>query len=201
MLIPTLIISIFLTDPKLICFITDDDSRSLVLASLAEKMPKLLPDILAAARQIQDAYYRVKVLASLADKLSPELLLDVLTATRQIQFDYDRAQVLESLEEKLPPELLPDAWANARRIEYYYDRFKVLARLADKLPPELLLDVLTATRQIHDYDSRALVLASLAKKLSQIKKPLLFSYWQDTIKILSVGERLSLFDDIGIYYI
>ena len=137
MLIPTLIISIFLTDPKLICFITDDDSRSLVLASLAEKMPKLLPDILAAARQIQDAYYRVKVLASLADKLSPELLLDVLTATRQI----------------------------------------------------------------HDYDSRALVLASLAKKLSQIKKPLLFSYWQDTIKILSVGERLSLFDDIGIYYI
>jgi len=99
------------------------------------------------------------------------------------------------------PKLLPDILAAARQIQDAYYRVKVLASLADKLSPELLLDVLTATRQIHDYDSRALVLASLAKKLSQIKKPLLFSYWQDTIKILSVGERLSLFDDIGIYYI
>ena len=73
---------------------------SFALSSLADKLPELLPEALAAAREIQNSEYRADALSSLADKL-PELLPEALAAARKIQSEYNRANVLSSLADKL----------------------------------------------------------------------------------------------------
>lgn len=46
--------------------------RAEALSRLADKLPELLPQALAAARSLQDERARVKALSHLADKLPPE---------------------------------------------------------------------------------------------------------------------------------
>ncbi|WP_414546642.1 hypothetical protein, partial [Nostoc sp. CCY0012] len=73
------------------------------------KLPtELLPQALAATRQIQNEEYRARTLAALADKL-PELLPEALAAAKQIENESSCANILIALADKLPPELLPEA--------------------------------------------------------------------------------------------
>ena len=67
---------------------------------MAEKLPELLPEALAAARHIQDEWHRAEVLSALADKL-PELLPEALAAARHIQYEWNRTEVLSALAKKL----------------------------------------------------------------------------------------------------
>ncbi|MEH2119836.1 NB-ARC domain-containing protein [Nostoc sp.] len=126
-----------------------------------------LQKALAAAREIQDKYYRAKALRALAEKLPPELLPEALAAAREIQDENYRAKALRALAEKLPPELLPEALAAAREIQDKYYRANALRALAEKLP-ELLPEALAATRAIRDEDSRANALSALAEKLPEL---------------------------------
>ena len=99
---------------------------------MAKKLtPELLPEALAAARHIQDEYYRAQVLSALADKL-PELLPEALAAARHIQSEWLRAKVIVALADKFP-KLLPEALAAARHIQSEYDRARVILSLAKKL--------------------------------------------------------------------
>ncbi|MHC5732904.1 MAG: hypothetical protein ACYTXY_54490, partial [Nostoc sp.] len=76
----------------------------------------LLPEVLAAAREIQDKLSRAIALSSLANKL-PELLPELLAAIREILNDWHRASALSDLVVKLPPELLQEALAAGREIQ------------------------------------------------------------------------------------
>ncbi len=79
--------------------------RPEALINLAQKLPpELLPEALAAAREIQSGEYCPKALSSLAQKLPPELLSDALAAAREIQDEEYRAEALSSLAQKLPSE-------------------------------------------------------------------------------------------------
>jgi hypothetical protein len=56
------------------------------LTALAERLPpELLPEALAAAREIKDAYARARALTALAERLPPELLPEALAAAREIK--------------------------------------------------------------------------------------------------------------------
>ncbi|MDZ8261100.1 NB-ARC domain-containing protein [Nostoc sp. ChiQUE01b] len=107
--------------------------RADALSTLAEKLPDILPEALAAARGIQDEYSRANALSALADKLPPKLLSEALAAARGIQDEYSRANALSALADKLPPELLPEALAAARAIQDEDYRANVLSALASGL--------------------------------------------------------------------
>ncbi|MEA5595658.1 hypothetical protein VB797_15025, partial [Rivularia sp. UHCC 0363] len=94
------------------------------------------------------------------------------------------------------PELLPEALAAAREIQDESYRAYVLSILALQLP-ELLPEALAAAREIQAESYRDDALSRLADKLSQIQKNQLFSYWKDTLHILSVNTRRNLLDDIN----
>ncbi len=95
-------------------------------------LQNLLPEALAAAREIQSERRRAKALSSLVDELPPDLLPEVLAAAREIQSEEDRAKALSSLADKLP-ELLPEVLAAAREIESARRRAEALTSLAGKL--------------------------------------------------------------------
>ncbi|MGD1698800.1 hypothetical protein ACP6PM_02605, partial [Dapis sp. BLCC M229] len=83
--------------------------------ALADKLPELLPEALAAARLIEDESYRAKVLSALADKLTPEILPEALAAARLIEDESYRAKVLSALADKLsqiPKTQLYPLWQN-----------------------------------------------------------------------------------------
>ena len=72
------------------------------LSSLAPILPPdLLPEALAAAREIQDDRGRALALNSLAPILPPDLLPEALAAAREIQSESDRTYALSSLADKL----------------------------------------------------------------------------------------------------
>ncbi|MFS0519093.1 hypothetical protein ACEYW6_30960, partial [Nostoc sp. UIC 10607] len=155
----------------------------------------LLPEALAAAREIQDEGHRTDALNSLAAILPHDLLPEALAAAREIQSDSSRAYALSSLAAILP-ELLPEALAAAREIQDEEYRALALSRLAAILPHDLLPEALAATREIQSESSRVYALSSLAVKLSQIQKTPLFAHWRDTLHILSVHTRPNLLSDI-----
>jgi hypothetical protein len=129
--------------------------------------PELLPEALAAAREIEDVGARARVLTALAARLPPELLPEALSAGREIKYAEDRARVLTALAERLPTELLPEALAAAREIKYAEDRARVLTALAERLP-EVWPEALAAAREIKDANARAKVLTALAERLPEV---------------------------------
>ncbi|MGF1977678.1 MAG: NB-ARC domain-containing protein, partial [Nostoc sp. CmiSLP01] len=124
--------------------------------SLTELVNYLTPNLqelalqkaLAAARAIQDEYFRAYALSALAEKLPPELLPEALAAARAIQDEYSRAKALSALADKLP-DILPEALAAARAIQDEYFRAYALSALAEKLP-DILPEALAAARAIQD---------------------------------------------------
>ena len=93
--------------------------------------PEHLAEALAAAREIQEAYPRARVLAALAERL-PEVWPEALATAREIQEAYFRARVLAALAERLP-EVWPEALATAREIQEADDRADALRALAEPL--------------------------------------------------------------------
>ncbi|MBE8989192.1 NB-ARC domain-containing protein, partial [Nostoc sp. LEGE 12450] len=133
---------------------SNPQNKAHLLTELVNHLPPNLKQLglskaLAAAREIQDKYYRALALNRLADKL-PDLFSEALAAAREIQDESSRAEALSSLADKLPPELLSEALAAAREIQDESSRAEALSSLADKLPPELLSEALAAAREIQD---------------------------------------------------
>ncbi|MBD2520022.1 hypothetical protein H6G93_34785, partial [Nostoc sp. FACHB-973] len=165
-------------------------SRANALKVLAEKLPELLPEALAADKEIQNHESRVitltlpkklpkllpkdlkiqnqisraSTLRALAEK-QPQLFPEALAAAREIQSEFSRANALRALAKKLPPELLPQALAAASEIQDEMSAGNLLRALAEKLPPELLPEALAAARAIQDESNRANALSALAEKL------------------------------------
>ncbi|MDZ8138252.1 MAG: NB-ARC domain-containing protein, partial [Nostoc sp. DedQUE04] len=113
---------------------SNPQNKAYLLTQLVNHLPPNLKELgllkaLAAAREIQDEYYRASALSSLAQTL-PELLPEALAAAREIQDEYSRAYALSSLADKLPPELLSEALAVAREIQDEYSRASALSSLA-----------------------------------------------------------------------
>jgi hypothetical protein len=109
--------------------------------------PELLPEALAAAREIKDEYT-----APTPDRPggSPAgSLPEALAAAREIKNADGRARALAALAERLP-EVWPEALAAAREIKDANARAKALTALAERLPPELLPEALAAAREIKD---------------------------------------------------
>jgi hypothetical protein len=129
--------------------------------------PEHLAEALAAAREIQEADDRARVLAALAERLPAEHLPTALAAAREIQEADDRARVLAALAERLP-EVWPEALAAAREIQKAYRRARVLAALAERLPAEHLPTALAAAREIQEADARADALRALAERLPEV---------------------------------
>jgi hypothetical protein len=91
--------------------------RADALRALAERLPEVWPEALAAAREIQDGRCpRPMSLRALAERL-PEVWPEALAAAREIQETDDRADALRALAERLPAEHLPTALAAAREIQ------------------------------------------------------------------------------------
>jgi hypothetical protein len=118
---------------------------------------------------------------------------------------------LNSLAAKLPVELLialvkKNVWTPEQGLAYALQhpkpekKVESIAELVKFLPLNLqklaLSEALSAAREIQDEDYRADALITLAEKLSQIEKKQLFSYWQETVHILSLRTRPNLLSDI-----
>jgi hypothetical protein len=124
--------------------------------------PEHLAEALAAAREIQEADARARVLAALAERL-PEVWPEALAAAREIQDADARARVLRALAERLP-EVWPEALAAAREIQEAYFRADALCALAERLP-EVWPEALAAAREIQEAYFRADALRALAERL------------------------------------
>jgi hypothetical protein len=71
----------------------DEWRRADALTALAERLPpELLPEALAAAREIEDEWRRADALTALAERLPPELLPEALAAAREIKDEWRRAR-------------------------------------------------------------------------------------------------------------
>ncbi len=170
--------------------IPDEEIYDDIIRTLALKLPELLPEALASAREIWDMsksspseksrplgealaiwlYQKksssAKALFKLTDKL-PELLPEALDAARKIWDEEKRAKALSELADRMP-ELLPEVLAAAREIESDSKRTDAIIKLVPKLPPELLLQALAATRRILDEEKRADAVRALAPKLPEL---------------------------------
>ncbi|WP_414546639.1 hypothetical protein, partial [Nostoc sp. CCY0012] len=76
-----------------------------LLPGLANKLPQVLPEALAAAKHFQDGSNRFNLLTALASKLPPNLLREALAAAKEIRNEEYRANALKVLADKLPPNL------------------------------------------------------------------------------------------------
>ncbi|TFI54929.1 hypothetical protein BLD44_008165 [Mastigocladus laminosus UU774] len=75
---------------------TEEEHRANILSALAQKLPELLPEALAAARS-QDESSRTDALSALAEKLPREVLPEALAAARSIESNYFGTDVLRAL--------------------------------------------------------------------------------------------------------
>ncbi len=143
----------------------EESERAKALGKLLPFLPpELLPETLAAAREIKEADARAFALIALAERL-PEVWPEALAAAREIKDEWRRADVLIALMARLPSELLLEVLAAAREIENEWRRADVLIALMARLPSELLLEVLAAAREIKDEWRRADALIALAERL------------------------------------
>ena len=157
--------------------------------------PEHLAEALAAAREIQEAYFRAHVLAALAERLPAEHLPTALAAAREIQEAYPRARVLAALAERLP-EVWPEALAAAREIQEADARADALRALAERLPAEHLPTALAAAREIQEADDRADALRALAEPLAKLPRPALHPSWHETLSSLARRTRRDLLADL-----
>ncbi|MCS6993056.1 MAG: hypothetical protein NZP74_04425, partial [Anaerolineales bacterium] len=147
----------------------DEKQRAEALEHLLPHLPPdLLPEAVAAAREIRDADARARVLTALAKRLPPELLPDALAAAREIEGDFARTRVLTALVKRMPPEFLSEALAATGEIADVYWRTRALVALVAHLPTELLSEALDIARKIRDADNRARALSALAEQVTEI---------------------------------
>jgi hypothetical protein len=154
--------------------------------------PELLPEALAAAREIKNEGDRARALTALAERL-PEVWPEALAAAREIKDEYHRADVLTALAARLPPELLPEALAAAREIKDAGARAHALSVLAERLPPEMLPEALAAANE----RTTAHVLSVLFPRLAELPRPALYPRWDETLPLLARRTRPDLLADLG----
>ena len=154
--------------------IRDEDDRAEALTGLARYLPEILPEALAAARQIGDQFYHFHVgstraLTGLVSYLPENPLQEILATVRQIGDEYYCARALTGLAPYLP-EILPEALVKARAIRDEDDRAEELTGLATYLTeilPEILPEALATARAIQNGSYRAEALTGLATYLPE----------------------------------
>ncbi|MEM9091264.1 MAG: NB-ARC domain-containing protein [Cyanobacteria bacterium P01_F01_bin.53] len=133
---------------KTIGQINDAAYRSYVLSKLAERFPKVWPDVLATIRQIQDRYgrsrdnsggffYKASAISYIVKKLPSQHLSAAIDITHQIQDAYDQAMALIALAKKQET-LWPEALEITRHINSESSRAHALSKIAQHLPETLL---------------------------------------------------------------
>jgi hypothetical protein len=152
------------------------ESLELILPDLP---PLLLPEALAAAREIKDESDRASALLALAPHLNDEqkaqALPEALAAVREIKDEDDRASALSALaphlNDELKAQVLTEALAAAREIKEESSRAFALSDLAqhlnDELKAQVLPEALAAAREIRDENTCARALSDLAPHLNE----------------------------------
>ncbi|MDZ7967502.1 MAG: NB-ARC domain-containing protein [Nostoc sp. DedSLP03] len=143
--------------------IQNETVRGLVLSSLVDKLPDILPEALTAVQAMYDEKDRASALFILANNLPPELLSEVLAAAREIQDESNRAVALSGFVKKLP-EILPEALAATRMIQD--DKYNIISSLYSLTftLPEVFSEGLETARAIQDKSIRAHALFALTYK-------------------------------------
>ncbi len=147
-----------------------EHNQSWGIEALAELVPMLpsalLPEALAMAYTIPDAWKRIQVLNALASYLPThqqhETFVDILAIARSIASEWHRADVLRLIAPHLPALLLAEeALADVRTITHELYRSNALTALAPHLPTRLLPDALNLARSIGNTSWRAETLMAL----------------------------------------
>ena len=147
--------------------------RELYLRGLAPWLPPdLLPEALAAAREMNDPAERALLLAALAPRLpaAQQQLAwsEALTVTLRVE-ESERLPVLETIIPQLPDSLIPAALAGARQMTSPPYRAKALAIVVGRLPPgerhQVADQAVTDARQANRADRLTEVAALLPADL------------------------------------
>jgi hypothetical protein len=154
--------------------ITDAVLRSAVIQGLAAHLPEpLLPELLAAVREIGDKWKRVQALAPLIPRLhEPEraqVVAEALAAAREYPIEefcgWDLMLLIPSLPEPQKTDVVTEVLAIAWRVYDDISRARELQRLAPHLPESLLSEALALAGDIEDETWRAEALVGLAPYL------------------------------------
>ena len=166
---------------KTIGQIKDAAYRSYVLSKLAERFPKLWPDVLDTIQQIQDRFgshrereqgfsYRGLAICRIIEQLPAQYLSRALEITRQIQDVSDRTiSLIEIAKEQ--PELWLEALSLTREIKDESARARALREIAQHMPEALWPEALSLTREIKDESDRARALRAMAQHMPEALWP------------------------------
>jgi hypothetical protein len=154
-----------------------DESEQLpVLETLIPQLPAdLIPEALAAARQLTDQRYLAQLLAMLAARLPPgerqQAADEALAAARPVTDQRRRLELLAAVVARLPADLRQQAGTEALAAAEQntgvddYNRGKLLVELAPHVPADLLARTLAAVGGLTDEFSKGTALAALAPRL------------------------------------
>jgi len=137
-----------------------------MLSVLAQRLPGIAGEALAATRAIQNEWRcGASVLSELAQRLPEEELGQVLEVARAIKYEEFRARVLSTLAQRLPEEELGRVLEMARAMQSVWYRAEVLSSLAQRLPL-VTSEALAAAWAMNELD-RARMLSELTKRLPE----------------------------------